>query len=108
MSHRVTTQTEIKDKDIAKKALTAAKMDFRESGHILNIMSGPMAGAHIDLSTGEVVGDTDAHNKGTLGLLRQQYGEQKYRAECVKQGVMVESRTVDQKTGDIILMCAMG
>lgn len=108
MSHRVTTQTEIKDKDIAKKALKVAKMDFRESGTILNITSGPMSGAYIDLTSGEVVGDTDAHNKDTLGMLRQEYGEQKYRSECVRQGVMVESRRVDAKTGDIILMCAMG
>lgn len=109
MSHRVTTQTEIKDKEIAKKALTAAKIDFRESGDfILNIMSGPMSGSHIDLRSGEVVGDTDVHNQDTLGMLRQVYGEQKYRSECMKQGVMIESRRVDAKTGDIILMCAMG
>lgn len=108
MSHRVTTQTEIKDKNIAKKALTAANMDFRESGSVLNITSGPLSGAYIDLTSGEVVGDTDTHNKDTLGMLRQVYGEEKYRSECVKQGVMIESRRVDAQTGDILLMCALG
>lgn len=107
MSRRVTTKTEIKDRDLAIQALKGAGMTYREQGKTLFITSGRMANASIDLTTGEVTGDSDyGHNSGTLGGLRQSYGEAKYRAECLKQGISITSRHVE-KNGDVVLMCRM-
>jgi hypothetical protein len=106
MSHRVTTQTEIKDRALAIQALKSAGLSYNEVGSTIQITSGRMASASIDLNTGLISGDTDyGHNQDSLGMLRQYYGEAKYRLECNKQGVMIESRAVE-KNGDIVLMWA--
>ncbi len=106
MSHRVTTETQIKDKELAASTLTKLGAKYSVSGNSILITSGPMANASIDLSTGRVTGDTDfRHSSALFGDLVQAYGESKYRAECAKQGVSVESRIVE-KNGDIVLMCA--
>jgi len=108
MSRRVTTKTEIKDRDLAIQALKNAGMNYTESGKTIRITSGRMANATIDLTTGEVTGDSDyGHSSGVLGGLRQGYAEAKYRAECVKQGITISSRTVE-RNGDIVLLCRMG
>lgn len=108
MSHRVTTQTEIKDRDLAIQALKKAGLGYSEVGSNIQITSGRMANATINLDTGLISGDTDyGHNSETLGMLRQAYGEAKYVRECNKQGVMIEGRNVE-KNGDIVLMWATG
>jgi hypothetical protein len=108
MSHRVTTQTEIKDKGLAIQALKHAGLSYREVGDQISITSGRMANSTIDLRTGTISGDTDhGHTRETLGMLRQYYGEAKYRAECAKQGISIESRAVN-KEGHIVLTCAQG
>lgn len=105
MSHRVTTQTEIKDADLAKDALKAAGLGFREQGTSLYITSGSLANAVIDLRSGLVTGDTDyGHRSEAFGALKQFYSEAKYKKELSRQGGYVESRQVD-KNGDIVLMC---
>lgn len=106
MSRRVTTQTEIKDKGLAIQALKQAGLSFREVGETqINITSGRLAHATIDLRSGEISGDSDhGHSRESLGLLRQYYAEAKYKAECAKQGITIDSRTVS-KNGDIVLMC---
>lgn len=107
MSHRVTTQTEIKDKEIAINALQLAKMSYEDSGDNLRITSGDLRNAVIDLNTGLISGDTDyRHNPEKLGALRQFYGEAKYRAECLKTGISITGRELD-KEGNIVLMCRM-
>jgi hypothetical protein len=107
MSHRVTTQTEIKDKNFAVQALKSAGLSYREVGEQIHITSGRLANATLDLRSGLISGDTDhGHSSETLGMLRQHYSEAKYRAECQKQGISVESRTVN-KEGHIVLMCSM-
>jgi hypothetical protein len=93
MSHRVTVQTEIKDKGIASAALRAQGYSFTESGNSLRITSGELNRATIDLSTGAISGDSDYHTSAKLGLLRQAYGEEKFKAEAFKQGFSIESRT---------------
>jgi hypothetical protein len=110
MSHRVTTQTEIKDKAIAMAALKNAGLSFTESGNTLRITSGgQLRNAVINLSTGEISGDTDfGHTQDGLGIVRQHYGEAKFRAEAAKSGrVTIQQRYVDQKTGDVVLKCRM-
>ena len=107
MSHRVTTQTEIKDKRLAMEALKKAGMTFVENGDSLRITSGRLSNATIDLRTGSISGDTDyGHSATVLREVIQAYGEAKYRQECQRQGIQVESRSVDQK-GNVVLLCHM-
>jgi len=105
MSRRVTTKTEIKDKALAEQALKLANMHYRDEGDALYITSGALANARINLTTGEISGDTDyRHSQESLGAIRQFYGEAKYRQECLRQGITIESRTVNRE-GDIELVC---
>jgi len=106
MSHRVTTKTQITDKEIAMSALKAKGWKFTERGDTLSIEGGPMTGATINLKTGDVDGDTDYHSRDQLGSLSQAYGKEKYLNECNRQGITVESETVNEE-GDIVLLCAM-
>lgn len=107
MSHRVTTRTEIKDKDLAKAALQQAGYSFSEHGNHLTITSGDLRNASINCDSGDITGDTDyRHSESKFGALRQYYSEQKYKKELAKNAGYVESRNVD-KNGDIILMCVV-
>lgn len=107
MSHRVTTKTEIKDKNLAVKAIQNAGMSYRDLGNNqLEITSGKLNRARINLATGEVVGDTDYHTEETLGMLRQGYAVVKYKEELTKQGAYVNSETTNED-GEIILHCVM-
>jgi hypothetical protein len=104
MSHRVTTKTQITDKNLATQALKAAGWSYSEEGNsVLRINSGPMNRSVLDLRTGNITGDTDWHNKGTLGALRRHYSEQKVRQEANKTGATIESREV-LKNGDVRLV----
>jgi len=107
MSHRVTVQTEIKDKALAIQALKASNIAFREQGDVLHLTSGGYENVSLNLKSGEVSGDTDyGHKAGKLGLLRQNYAEAKYKAEAFKQGVTISGRE-ELKNGDIVLQCSM-
>jgi hypothetical protein len=109
MSHRVTTQSEIKDKALALAAAKSAGVSVVEEGeHTLRFTSGPLSRATLDLRTGTINGDTDyGHTNERFGVLKQHYSEAKYKLECARQGIMVESRSVDEH-GNIVLYCAMG
>lgn len=108
MSHRVTTATEIKDKALAIQAAKAAGVGVVEEGNTLRFTSGDLRNAVLDLRTGRITGDTDyGHTEEKLGALRLHYSEAKYTLECARQGIMVESRTVN-KDGHVELICAMG
>ncbi len=105
MSHRVTVKTEMKDKGLVIQALNQAGIGFRDpGGNILQMTTGRFHKSHINLSSGEIVGDTDDVTQAELGLLRQYYAEAKFRKESAPEGVIVESRTVDQE-GVIVLQC---
>jgi hypothetical protein len=107
MSRRVTTKTEIKDKDLAVQAMKAAGLQYQDQGESLYITSGSMRGATLDLRSGSVSGDSDyGHTTEGLGALSLHYGEAKYRRECLKQGISIESRTI-LKNGEIELICNM-
>jgi hypothetical protein len=109
MSHRVTTETEIKDKVTLTAACKTANISFVDQGHdSIRFTSGGLTNAVLDLKTGRITGDSDyGHTRDGLGALRQHYGEAKYKAECARQGIQIESRTVDRE-GNIVLMCSMG
>ena len=109
MSHRVTTETEIKDKAMLTQACKTAKITFVDQGaNAVRFTSGSMNNAVLDLTTGRISGDSDyGHTASGLGVLRQAYGEAKYQMECARQGIQIESRITDHE-GNIILMCSMG
>jgi len=108
MSHRVTTATEIKDKALAMQAAKAAGVSFVEDVNGLRFTSGTMKNAVLDLKTGQITGDTDyGHTSEKLGLLRMHYSEAKYKLECARQGIMVESRQVN-RDGEIEMIIAVG
>lgn len=109
MSHRVTTETEIKDKTLALQAAKTMGITAVENGKdSLRFTSGPLANSYLDLRTGRITGDTDyGHSASSLGALTQAYGEAKYRQECLRQGISIESREIDRE-GRIVLMCSMG
>jgi hypothetical protein len=105
MSHRVTTRTAIKDKDLAKAALQQAGYSFSEHGNSLTITSGDLRNANLNLDTGDVTGDSDyRHTEAKFGALKQYYSEQKYKQELAKQGGYVDSREV-MRDGVIRLRC---
>lgn len=108
MSHRVTTQTEMKDKALALQAAKLAGVNVADEGNYLRFTSGPLARASLDLRTGLISGDTDyGHTVEKLDALKMHYSEAKYKLECARQGIMIESRTVN-KDGEVTLICATG
>ncbi len=105
MSHRVTVQTEIKDRALAIEALKSAGVQYREQGEVLHLSSGGYENATLNLKTGAISGDTDwGHNAGKLGLLRQNYAEAQFKQEAFRQGISIQGRTTD-KDGSIVLHC---
>jgi hypothetical protein len=113
MSHRVTTETDIKNKALALQACKTAGITAVEAGaDTLRFTSGKLANATLDLRSGRITGDTDyGHTHEALGSLRQAYGEATYRQELLKQGASVESRTVETVSGInnvIRLRCSTG
>jgi hypothetical protein len=104
MSRRISTQTEIKDKDLAIAALNQAGITHEVIGNTIRMSSGFMANATLDLNTGTVTGDSDfGHSSSNLGLLRQYYSEAKVRAEWLKSGAVIDERQNDVE-GNIILL----
>jgi len=92
MSHRIATKTKITNNEAAMAALKKKGWDFRSAGNSLYIESGPMRGANINLQTGEISGDTDYHNKSTLNLLSQTYGEQLVLQQVAAKGGYIEEQ----------------
>ena len=109
MSHRVTTSTEMRDRALIEQACKQTGVSFVANGsNAIRFTSGSLNNAVLNLSTGTIEGDTDyGHTSEKLGALKQAYGEAKYRYECTRQGIMIESRSVDAR-GNIVLMCGMG
>lgn len=105
MSHRVTVQTEIKDRALAIEALKAAGIQYREQGEVLYLTGQGFDSSTLNLKTGAISGDTDyGHNAGKLGVLRQHYAEAQFKQESFRQGISIQSRTVD-KDGNVVLHC---
>jgi hypothetical protein len=109
MSYRVTTETEMRDKALFVQACRTANVSFTEVRHgTIRFTSGKLANATLDLRTGRITGDSDySHTESGLGTLRLAYAEARYRADCDRAGITIESRTVDRE-GNVILMCSEG
>jgi len=115
MSHRITTQSEIKDAELAKSAISSLGYSFRESGSTLYITSGGnLKGVNINLNTGVISGDSDpgygGHTQESMGVLRQAYGEQLARKQILLEGHDVEERTVETIDNEqcVVLYCMTG
>lgn len=112
MSHRVTTETSMKDSEIVKKVCSNQGISFREDGSSIFFTSGKLKNATLDTKSGRITGDTDyGHTESALGMLRQGYSEELYRRECLKQGIQVESRSLVSYQGHnnvVKLVIAMG
>lgn len=107
MSRIITTQTQMKDKELAVLACNQAGISFRDEGDQFVFTSGPLAHARLDLKTGAITGDTDfGHSKAKLGMLRQHYSEQQFKREAQKVGTTIDERTTD-KEGNVVLMWHM-
>lgn len=109
MSHRVTVQTAMTNKEFAVEAMTKLKIQHRVEGSNIYLNSGNFAGSTLNLTTGNVVsGDTDhvKVTKNTFGVLRQTYAEIQYRTEAFNQGIDILDREV-LKDGTIKLVCRM-
>ncbi len=108
MSHRVTTSTEMKDKTVLDKVLTSysnaggpkggnsvegGPLTYTQKGNIITFQSGKLKNATLDLSTGEMAGDTDYQSEADLGSLRQAYAVEKVKTDVVRRGGSVSSVT---------------
>jgi hypothetical protein len=106
MSHRITTKTQMNNRDLAINALKMAGLSYQEEGaSMLRVTSGDLRNATINLTNGNVVGDTDYHGRDTLGALRKFYSEAQIRERCLLEGHTVEERQVLQD-GRIRLVCS--
>jgi hypothetical protein len=106
MSHRVTYQTEINEKEFALAALRQSKIQFREQGDTIHLQGSGYDGSSINLKTGMIVsGDTDhyAVDAGKLGLLRQAYTEAKYRAEAFRIGTDIQNKEIVKINGQDVV-----
>lgn len=104
MGHRVATETELTDAGLVEGVLRAAGFKFtRKRDTFVITVDGITATLHV--RTGRLTSESVEMPK-TFGVLRQLYGEAKYRAACERQGITIEGRTID-KDGNIVLMCSM-
>lgn len=107
MSRRIETRTEITDKDLAIQALEQAGIAFTVNGDYINLQSGNLKDARINLRNGSVTGDSDyGHNEAKFGVLRQYYSEAKVRDAFLKEGVTVDGREVNDD-GEVVLTWSM-
>ncbi len=95
MSRRVTFRSELKDRDLTIQALNALQYTYSEVGKdVLQITSGPLNRASINLKTGDVEGDSDWHTRDGLGGIRQAYSEAEFNRITQRQGAIIEKRDV--------------
>jgi hypothetical protein len=107
MSHRLTIETKITNREAAEAALNQANIKFDSAGDSLYLKTGQYKNTEINLKTGAVTSDTDYIDRGKLGLLRQFYAEAIYRQECAIEGIQILNRQEVVENGEtvIILRC---
>jgi hypothetical protein len=108
MSKRMTLKTNITDKNFAITALKASGLSYEEMGDkMLRITSGSLVHCTIDLTTGNISGDSDTgFRREALGTLRRDYTEAKERFTAARDGVQIKQRLVN-KDGSVTLKCRM-
>ena len=103
MSKRVTTQTEIKDREIAMSAFKSAGISFTESGSgVFSIQTGRSHGT-LDLRSGTISGDDMSFRQSDFDSLKQHYAKEKTLKELLRAGASVQSQTTESN-GDIVIV----
>lgn len=110
MSHRARFETQIKNKDILKRALNKAKVAFREDEDRITLQGGAYQDTVIDTRTGTVVGaDTDrnrAATDNTIGSLRQMYSVEERLDMHNRVGTTVSQQFTRMKGNQqIVVLC---
>jgi hypothetical protein len=108
MSHRLTIETKITDREAARAALKQANIQFEERGDTIYLKTGAYRDTEINLKTGLITsGDVDFNrgiDQGQLGLLRQFYTEAKLKAEFQREGVQILERTEEVQNGEKVII----
>jgi hypothetical protein len=102
MSHRVTTETKITDRETAITAFKKANVFFTENKGSFDIKCGRTNGV-LDLATGKITGDSDHWNAKDFDGLKQAYAVEVYVNELRRQGASVQNTTVDTE-GNIVIV----
>ena len=107
MSRRIAMKVGMTNRELVVGALKNAGYSYSESGNRINILSGPLSRASINLASGELEGDSDYHTSVEVDGLKQFYRESAVRADYAKNGGQMTERTVHQN-GDIELIYQIG
>lgn len=99
MSHRVTLQSKMTDKELCKTALESTGHTFVENNDILTITGGKLNRATINTKSGLVESDSDFHSKEQLGVIRQAYAEASFRQLAFRKGASIQDRSVIKHNG---------
>ena len=110
MSHRARFETQIKNMDIAKRALAKNNIAFREDGNRLTLSTGAFRDTVIDTKTGYVTGaDVDRNSSAsdnTIGSLRQMYSVEERLDMHFRVGTSVTSQYTKIKNGQqVVVLC---
>lgn len=104
MSRRVTLQTKLQNGDILKAALTKANCTYSQEGsNYIRITSGEFRNVMVNLTTGDVSGDSDyRHTEQLLSRLNVVYNEELTMREANMEGAMLTNRQ-EMKNGEVVL-----
>ena len=110
MSHRARFETDIKNMDIAKRALTKANIAFREEGNTLRLQGGALNDTTIDIRSGRITGaDTDHNRSATseaVGSLRQIYAVEERLDMHFRLGTSVTNQFTRMKGNQkVVVLC---
>lgn len=108
MSHRITYESKITDRDLALKALDSLGMTYQESGDSIIVTSGVLNRAILHPKVGKIDTDSDDHSSEDLNKLKIAYTEMQARREYSRNGVSVVSRqvvTYQGIEGVVLLKC---
>lgn len=110
MSHRARFETQIKNMDIAKRALAKNNIAFREDGNRLTLSTGAFRDTVIDTKTGYVTGaDVDRNSSAsdnTIGSLRQMYSVEERLDMHFRVGTSVTNQYTKIKNGQqVVVLC---
>lgn len=108
MSKRITTQTDINDLELATNSLKQAGYTFSVKDARITITSGPLRGAVIDTSSGDVNHDDMYNPDKAVNAFKQVYGETKIRQEISKNGGEYVGDRIVHKNGDIEFLYQIG
>jgi hypothetical protein len=108
MSHRITYESKIVDRDLAVVALKSLNMAYQDINETLRITSGPLNGSVINLSTGKIESDSDWNHSNHINSLKIAYTEADARRDYNRTGVSITGRQVvnyQGVEGVVILHC---